>query len=139
MKSLSLINISKADRLDENLMAARYDIIGQVNCTLYLYVRNMFTIHRYQSLQALEIKRVKNLLSQKLYIDFDKDAKALYIDKHYVETLMDFARNNPVDYTTGWLFLAELTRSIYQHLFTQDERAWIADKEYAHRSKVMYA
>lgn len=137
MNAFSLVSIGKADRIDEHLAAAAYDIIGQINCTLYLHVKTLFTKHRYHSLQTLELNRVKKLLSQKLYIDYSKDAKALYIDRHYVESLVDFARENHLGYTAGYAFLTQLTSSIYEHLFTPEERDWIANQELEHNSKKM--
>lgn len=129
MNTFSQVNLSRVDRLDEKLASAAQDIIGQINCTLYTHVKTLFTKHRYHSLQNLEINRVKNLLNLKLYIDFNKDAKALYIDRYYVENLLDFIKSKPVNYSSGYLFFVEMSNGIYSHLFTPEERKWVAEQQ----------
>lgn len=129
MNIFSQVNLSRVDRLDEQLVAAAQDVIGQINCTLYTHVKTLFTKHRYHSLQNLEINRVKKLLSSKLYIDFKKDAKALYIDRHYVESLLNFMKNQPVNYLSGHLFFVEMSNGIYSHLITPEEKMWIAEQQ----------
>lgn len=127
MNAFSQVSLCRVDKLDEQLAAAAQDIIGQINCTLYTHVKKLFTKHRYQSLQNIEINRIKGLLSNKLYIDFKKDAKALYIDRHYVEALLSFMKSTPANYSAGYLFFTEMSNSIYLHLFTHEERKWISE------------
>lgn len=128
MNSFDIVRLTQADRLDEHLAAAAFDIIGQVNCTLYMHVRKLFTKHRYHLLQKMEISRIERVLAQKLYINFSNDAKALYIDRYYIESLMGFVRKNPVNYEAGNRFLSEMTQSVYAHLFTQEDREWVAQQ-----------
>ncbi|WP_296210879.1 hypothetical protein [Psychrobacter sp. UBA3480] len=129
MNTFSPVNLCRVDKLDEQLAAAAQDIIGQINCTLYTHVKTLFTKHRYHSLQNIEINRIKKLLNLKLYIDFKKDAKALYIDRYYIETLLSFIKINQINYSAGYSFFTEMSNSVYSHLFTHEEREWISDQK----------